>query len=667
MDTATPVSNPLARPFVRAGASTRVDPWSLYGFAGVVALAAFLYLAGLTISGYANTYYAMAAQAASQSWTAWFFGSLDASNFITVDKPPLATMVLGLSVRLFGLSSWSILLPEALMGVAAVAVTFLVVRRSFGPVAATIAGLVMALTPAAVLMFRYDNPDALLTLLLVTAAYALLRSLDRGALRWVALAALLVGLGFMTKYLQAFLVLPVFGLVWLVAAKVGWPRRIGGLALAGAITAVVSFAWPTIVELIPLGSRPYIGGSTNGSAFDLIFGYDGLGRIFGGIGNGGAGGGPGGGAAGGGFGGGFGGAAGILRLFNSEFGGQVSWLLPYAAVGLVSGVILRLRRGRTDARLAGFLLWGGWLVVTGLVFSLMSGVIHPYYSVILAPAIGALAGGGTVELWKLRKRSVLGGVGLAMALVSSGIWAWALLERTPAFWPGLGIAVLFVSVAVAILVVVPDSTWRTSFAGVRVPAIAIGIGLAALLAGPAAYAVDTMQTAYSGGDPQAGPSATAGGFGGGFAGGLADGPGGAIAGDGGAGSAESALVDYLVANAGSARWIVAVNGSGSAAGIQLASGLPVLTMGGFNGSDPAPTLEQLQQYISSGELRYVLIGGDGRGFGRGGGFGGPGGGPGGFGGSNSSSVSSWVSSACTAVDTGASSGTLYDCSAAISG
>ena len=436
----------------------------------------------------------MAAQAASQSWSAWFFGSLDASSFITIDKPPLATMVMGLSVRLFGLSSWSILLPEALAGVAAVVVLFLAVRRSFGTVAAAIAGAVMALTPVAVLIFRYDNPDALLTLLLVSAAWALLRALDAGRMRWLALAGTLVGLAFMTKFLQAWLVLPGFALVWLVAAPVGWRRRLAGLAVSAGAVAVASLAWPAAVDLIPAASRPYIGGSTGNSVFDLLLGYDGLGRIFGGTGNGGGGGG-----------GMFGGTAGILRLFNEQFGGQVSWLIPYALVAGVSGLALRVRTGRTDRRLAGYLLWGSWLAVHAIVFSFMSGVIHPYYGVILAPAIGALVGGGTVDLWHLRSRSRIGGLVLAGALVASGAWAWALLERTPEFAPGLGIAVLAVTAAAAVVVALPAGTLAGGPR--RLAGAAVAAALVALLAGPAAYAVQTIATAHSGGDPAAGPSA----------------------------------------------------------------------------------------------------------------------------------------------------------------
>ena len=266
--------------------------WVRPALFGVLTLAAVLYLWNLTVSGYANTYYSAAALSASKSWSAWFFGSFDAANFITVDKPPLSTMVMGLSVRIFGLSSWTILAPEALAGVATVGVLFLAVKRSFGPVAALIAAIVMALTPAAVLIFRFNNPDALLTLLLVMSAWALLRSLEHGGYRWMTLAAVCVGFAFLTKYLQAYLVLPGFALVFGFSANTTLRRRLLGLIAAFATVLVASGWWVAIVELLPAGSKPFIGGSTTGSALDLIFGYDGLGRIFGASG-------PGGGGAGG--------------------------------------------------------------------------------------------------------------------------------------------------------------------------------------------------------------------------------------------------------------------------------------------------------------------------------------------------------------------------------
>ena len=651
--------------------------WVLPSFLGVTALSAVLYLWNLAANGYANTYYSAAVLAASKSWSAWFFGSLDAGNFITVDKPPLSTMLMGLSVRVFGLSSWSILLPQALAGVLTVALLFLIVRRSFGPVAAVIAGVVMALTPAAVLIFRFNNPDALLTLLLVAGAWALLRALDHGSLRWTALAAALVGFAFLTKYLEAYLVLPGFALVYLVSASASLRRRIAGLLVAAATVVAASGWWVAIVQAIPLGSRPFIGGSTTGSPLDLIFGYDGLGRIFGGSGPGGGGG------------GGFGGTAGLFRLFNSEFFGQIAWLIPLALASLAVGLWLRRRAGRTDRALAGYLLWGSTLLTQALVFSFMSGVIHSYYAAALAPGIAVLVGAGLADLWALRSRTPVGAIALGAAFIGTALWGMVLLERTPDFMPALGpAAVALAAVASAALLVASTPRLRTTL-GRAAPAAA-ALGLVAALLAPAAYSLATVQTSVTGSDPHPGPaSATfdAGGAGGGF-GGFAGGFAGSGAGTApnalaggtpparalpaapsqasggfgggagpGTGSADSALVSYLVAHQGNATWIVAVSSAQSAASIELQTGLPVMGMGGFTGSDPAPTLAQLQQYIASGKLRYVLVGGGG-----GGGFGGPGGQ-----GGAASSVSSWVTSTCTAVDySGSGSSSLYDCAGAAS-
>jgi 4-amino-4-deoxy-L-arabinose transferase-like glycosyltransferase len=597
--------------------------WIAPAMLGVVGVAAVLYLVNLTVSGYANIYYSAAALAGSQSWSAWFFGSIDPANFITVDKPPLGTMLIGLSVRVFGLSSWSILLPEALAGVGTVVVLMATVRRTFGPAAAVIAGLVSALTPAAVLIFRYNNPDALLTLLLVGSAYAFIRALERGSLRWVATAAILVGLGFLTKYLQAWFVLPAFALTWLIAAPGTIGRRLVGLAVAFVAVIAAGGWWVAVVELIPAASRPYIGGSDTNSVIELLFGYDGLGRIFG---QGGGAGGP------GGPGGGFSGTPGLLRLFNAVLGGQVAWLLPLAIVSIGLGLVARRRFARTDVARAAYVMWGLWLAIHAIVFSFMSGIIHSYYVVAMAPAIGALVGGGLVELWRFRDRVRWGGVALAAAVTGSAILAWQLLQRTPTFAPGLGVALLALSVPVAIVLVLSP----TGAVGRRPALIAAAIGVAIMLAGPAAYAAETMQTAYSGGDPSAGPTASDAGGRGGFGGGLRGGD-----------QVDSALVEYLVANRGSATWIVAVNGAEEAGSLELSSGLPVMAMGGFSGGDPAPTLTQLQAYVSSGQLRYVLIGDGGRG--------GPNGG--------SSDISSWVVANGTVVQS-VGNGTLYDLSRA---
>ena len=385
---------PLATGAGLARAASRITPRQL-ALPSLTALAAVLYLVNLSVSGWANTYYALAAHAASQSWSALFFGSLDASNFITLDKPPLAILPMAVSVKLLGLSSFSVLLPQALLGVGTVVVLYLAVRRAFGERAAVLAGLVAAITPVAVLIFRYDNPDAMLTFLLVSAAWALGRGLENGRIRWALLAATLVGLGFLTKYLQAYVVLPAFALTWLVCAPGTLWRRLGGLLASGLAVLAASGWWVAIVQLIPAAARPYIGGSNGNSVLELIFGYDGLGRIFGNS--------PGGsalssaldglagGAAAGRGGPTFSGAPGLLRLFNDQLGGQIAWLLPAALLAVGVCLVAWRRVGRTDPRMAGVVLWGGWLLTHAAVFSLMSGIIHSYYAVAMAPAIGSTA------------------------------------------------------------------------------------------------------------------------------------------------------------------------------------------------------------------------------------------------------------------------------------
>ena len=670
--TAIPHAIPTWRPRplvgLRAIARGRTDEpaWVRVAFVGVIALAALLYVWNLAVSGYANTYYSAAALAAGQSWSAFFFGSFDAANFITVDKPPAAIWLMGLSVRLFGLDSWSILLPQALAGVLTVGVLFAAVRRSFGPVAAVIAGVVMALTPAAVLIFRYNNPDALLSLLLVAGAWALLRAIEHGGLRWVALAATCVGFAFLTKYLQAYLVLPGFALVYLVAANTTLRRRFVGLLVAAVTVLVTSGWWVAIVALIPAASRPFIGGSTTGSVLDLIFGYDGLGRIFGAS------------AGGTGNNAGFGGTAGLLRLFNDAWFGEIAWFIPPALASLGLGLFLRRRTGRTDRALAGYLLWGTWLVTTALVFSYMSGTVHSYYAVALAPAIAALVGAGVAELWHLRSRHWLGGAALAAGFVGTAVFGWQLLLRTPDFAPGVGlVAVVLAVVAAPALLLASVPRLRDSFG--RLAGAAAALGLCAVLLAPTAYAVSTVQTAYSSGDPHPGPGTMKTGVGGGGAGPSGSGGNGSrptfagtaqtggpptaptgspptgtsVARSGGTGtgnaSADSALVSYLVANQGSATWIVAATSAQEAGPLELATGLPVMAMGGFTGADPAPTLDQLQTYVAAGQLRYVLAGG----------------GNGGGSDATASDRTAWVTGACTLVDYGGSgTSTLYDCAGA---
>ncbi|WP_026359962.1 glycosyltransferase family 39 protein [Amycolatopsis nigrescens] len=554
-----------------------------WAVAGLLLGTALLYLWGLGASGWANAYYSAAAQAGAASWKAWVFGATDAANGITVDKTPAALWLPGLSVRLFGLGSWSVLVPQALMGVGSVALLYATVRRTSGHTAGLLAGAVLALTPVAALMFRFNNPDALLVLLLVAAAYCVVRALEKASPRWLALAGIAVGFGFLAKMLQAFLVLPAFALVYLVAAPTGMGKRV--LHLLGAAVAVVfSAGWYlALVELWPAMDRPYIGGSQRNSLLELALGYNGLGRITGDeVGS-----------VGGGMGRGWG-QTGWSRLLGGEMAGGIAWLLPAAVLATAAGLWFTRRAPRTDPARAALLLWGGWLLVTAVVFSYMSGIIHPYYTVALAPAVAALTGIGGVALWRRREDPAAAGT-LAAGVALTALTSYLVLAGQPDWLPWLAPALLFAGLAAAALVLVAG---RLPTAARRSVAV---LTLAAVLAGTGAYAVATAATPHTGAIPSAGPAT-----------GRAPGGGGqGRAGGGLLGAAETdpSLAALLAADAENYVWAVATVGSNNAAGYQLAIDAPVLAVGGFNGTDPSPTLAQFQQYVQSGLIHFFA--GDG--------------------------------------------------------
>ncbi len=583
---------------------------------------AVLYLWGLGESGWANSFYSAAVQAGSESWKAFFFGASDAAGSITVDKPPLSLWPMALSVRVFGLSSWAILVPQALMGVGSVAVLVALVRRATGnPWAGLLAGLTLAVTPVAALMFRFNNPDALLTLLMLGAAYAAFRAVGSPrALRWLVLAGGLLGLAFLTKTLQAFLVLPGFAVTYAVFAARPWRTRLGHLLAAfGAMVAGAGW-WVAIVELWPASSRPYIGGSQTNDFLELTFGYNGFGRLTGDET----------GSVGGGGGMGWG-STGLFRLLGSENGGQVAWLLPAA---LVLGVAA-IWSGRRPVKVAASLMLG-WLVVTAATFSFMAGIYHAYYTVALAPAIAACVALGAWALWQRRGSLVASGVlGFTVALTSA--WSFVLLSRTPDYHPWLRWTIVVLGFAAALMVVGARHLPQ------RVAGVVALVALVAALAGPTAYSLSTAATPHTGSIPTAGPS-SAGGIGG-MPGGMPGGT-GAMGGTGGGvgglldgSTSTTTLTSLLLEDADSYDWVAATVGANSAAGYQLATEQSVMPIGGFNGSDPSPTLAQFQDYVADGRIHYFIAGGGGLG-------GGMGGGPGGLGGD--SEIATWVAATYTA-------------------
>jgi hypothetical protein len=548
-----------------------------------------------------------------------------------------------------------------------VALVYSAVRRWFGVGAALCAGVAMAATPVAALMFRFNNPDALLVLLLTAGAYCLTRALERAGTRWLLACGALVGLGFLAKMGEALVVVPTFGLAYLVAAPARLRRRAAQLLAAGAALVASAGWWVLAVALWPAGSRPMIDGSPTNSILNLIVGYDGLERI---VGN-----------SGGGGGASFSGATGILRLFNSLMGGQASWLLPAALMALAGGLVMTRRARRTDRLRAALVIWGGWLVVTGAIFSFSSGIIHTYYTVALAPPVAVLSGIGASQLWKARgawwARLAAGAVVTATAW-----WAWALLDRSPSWGPWLRpLVVTAAAVSIVGLATFSVERWRRG-AGL----LALGAAAIACLAGPLAFTVQTVGTAHTGSVPSAGPSTTGTLAGGGFpsaAGGkggpsgtasgsrpqgapgratggertgpapsgavpAASGPAGSgRAGSGpaaaggasrsvpsgaGGGSVTVALAKVLEAGAGHYRWAAATDGSQQAAAIELATnGDAVMAIGGFDGEGGNLSLASFEHYVKAGDIHYFVVDG-----------GTSGGGPGGA--SSSGSITTWVES-----------------------
>lgn len=636
---------------------------------GLLFATAVLYLWGLGASGWANSFYSAAVQAGSESWKAFFFGSSDASNSITVDKTPMALWPMSLSVRIFGLSSWSMLIPQALMGVASVGLLYATVRRTTKNAwAGLLAGTILALTPVAVLMFRFNNPDALLTLFLIGSVYATIRAIEspERAVRWLVLGGSLVGFAFLTKMLQAFLVLPPLAIVYLMAAQPSVLTRLRHLLIAFGSMIVAAGWWIAIVELWPASSRPYIGGSQNNSILELTLGYNGFGRLSGDEVGSVGGGGPGGGGWG---------ATGIGRMFNSEIGGQIAWLLPAAIVLLVLGAWFRRSASRTDRQLTGLLVWGGWLLVTALTFSFMAGIFHAYYTVALAPAIAALVGIGASILWEHREDPAAA-FGAALVILLTALMSFVLLARASDFVPWLKYVIAVLGIASALLLITHRFVPRRILA--RRAALAVAAAaLISMLAGPAAYAVDTASTPHTGSIPSAGPE-TGGGMGRGPGGGgpggggpggqpptqgqqapPGQGPGGQT--QGGQGNAGGLLSGsestdeinaLLTADSDSYSWVAAAVGSNSASGYQLATGLPVMAIGGFNGSDPSPTLAQFKEYVADGSIHYFIASSAGGGGGRMN-----------AGGSTSTEITSWVTENFTAQTVDGV--TLYDLSGGI--
>jgi 4-amino-4-deoxy-L-arabinose transferase-like glycosyltransferase len=604
------------------------------GFGVLLVATAVMYLWDITVNGMGNQFYAAAAQAGSKNWEALLFGSLDTQNFITVDKPPVSQWVMGLSGQIFGFSSASMLIPQALMAVAAVALLYAAVRRLSGPHAALLAGAVLALTPVAALMFRYNNPDAVMVLLMMAAVYCAVRALEHARATWIALAGVALGLAFLAKMLEGIMVMPAIALVYLVAAPTSIGKRV--LHLAGALaTFLVSAGWFVVLTLVwAASSRPYIAGSTDNNFMNLVLGYNGFARVLG-KNNGNfqphpvvaA-------SAGtpvevshGGHHGGFGGQPqGLTRLFTGEFGFEIGWLLPAALLATVLVLISRGRAPRTDLVRAAAILFGGWMLVDGLILSYMKTMVHPYYCLSFVPAVAGMFAIGVHEMWRKRE-SWLGRGGLVAMIGGTGVWSWWILGRNGDWFPALRWVILAGTAVAAVALLVSLS----SGARQRFTVMSLAVGLIGGLLGAGAYAFATIGQSHDGGMAVVGPAREDGHWGGGGFG----------------QDSENTQLEAML-RATDTDFSAAINRSSAAAALELSTNTAVMAIGGFGGSDPAPTLGEFQQDVANHRITYYIAPANDRH-------------PGGFGSKSHTDITQWVAAHFTPMAVG--SETVYDLTA----
>src|SRR6266480_2722529 len=668
----TPVNTIESSPVVLEAQSKNDWPpiWRRLALAVVMLVSIFMNFYQLGQNGFGNLYYASAIRSMLDSWHNFFFVSFDPGGFVSIDKPPLGFWLQTASAKIFGFTPFSIFLPQALAGVLSVLLLYYLVRRHFGVVAGLLAALALAISPISVLTNRNNTIDSTLVLVMLLGAWAVIRAAESGKLRWLLLCAVFVGLGFNIKMLEAYLVVPAYGLLYLLAAPRSIWARIGHLALAALLMLTISLSWAVAVDLTPAASRPYVGSSQNNSEISLALGYNGIQRLLGQFGFGGSNAGsstsgnttrqlPGAGsstgtftrdfpqtdtgssgqppqnvgsASGGGSSGMFNtGNPGLLRLFNEPLGGQIVWLLPMALLGMLALAWQRRPRFREDRQQQSLILWGTWLLTMAVFFSVAT-FFHQYYLSTLAPAICALFGIGVVVMWQDYRRSGWRGWLLPLALLLTALEQIHIIVSNPS-WGTWLIPLIALPCALAAAIMFAARLLPRLGLNVRVVAPTLCVGLLALMLTSAVWSTIPVLADEASSLPVAGASRQSG------------------VGLGGRGSADTALIRYLEAHRGSAKYLVAVASSNQADAIILETNQPIMALGGFSGSDPILTTAELAALVKNGTVRYFLLNGSG------------GGGPGG----GQSTLISWITQHGTVVSSSqwqssssSGSGQLYE-------
>lgn len=564
------------------------EPWTL---AGILVSAAFLYVWGIANNGWANAYYSAAVQAGQQDAGAFFFGSSDWGNSITVDKPPLSLWVMGLSVRLFGLNTWALLLPQAAMTLVSILLIHRLARRHLPAAAALLSAAIFACTPITVLLARYNNPDPLMVLLMLVALYAGIRATESGRTRWLYLAACLLALGFLAKQLQSFLVLPAIALVFFLYTHKAWRAKVVSLVLAGLVLAVGSLAWPLAVDLTPPGSRPYVGGSATNSMLELTVGYNGINRVLHqeeppsvalipqelrSIET----------------------DAGLFRLFNSNYGQEIGWLLLPALLACIA-IVVTVLKGRYSRNKSIFAVAAvAWLITTYLLLSFMGNSFHSYYTASLAAPLALCIGLGA-EMLMSPRQSALGRLGIAASVVSGCIFSHAMWQLSAAYPQLLGTALLLLGLLAGALLSVPaPAKW--------VPRAAAWLAIGSMMVGPVICSTMVLSTPREGSNPLSGGLARNPNTLSHFLAGVKDGDPAWASGLAIGGTPSPALAAYLRNASTQCTWAAATYPGQTAARFQLEIGRPVMPLGGFAATDASPTLAQFKEWVQAGRLCHLV-------------------------------------------------------------
>ncbi|MBV9015123.1 MAG: glycosyltransferase family 39 protein [Alphaproteobacteria bacterium] len=562
--------------------------------AAILAVAAMLRGWDLGERGFITPYYLAGVRSMLASWHNFVFNAFDPAGFVSLDKPPVAFWIQTLSAKLFGFSPFSVLLPQLIEGLGAIVLLYVLVRRRFGELAGLVAALALAFTPVAVAVDRSNNTESCLVLVLLFAAWAAIRALETARPRYLLLWAVAVGIGFNTKMLVAFGIVPVVALIYLFWTPLRWRVRFAQLGLAGTVLAAVAASWVLLYELTPPSDRPFVDSSPGNSMLQLVVGHNALerfvhpnaarreamraarsatdaqtplplGRDFA--------------------------PAGPLRLFAPRLAAQMAWLFPLALIG---GVLAWRRSRPAGAERLDLLLWAGWAASYGIVFSAAGGLFHAYYLVVMAPALAALAGIGAAALWANYREGLMRWL-LPGAVIATAIWQAYIID-------GYGSAHLAIDVSLTAVILLIASS---------VPAIGVvmspkrsvaplAIAAAALLLGlPAAWSIGTAAASGITGFPAARPP---------FLNEAAANQrqrwamvAGALAGD-------SRLLAFLSERDAGEEFLLAAVNARLAAPVIIATGRPVMALGGFNGRDPILSVDDFARLVAERRVRFALIG-----------------------------------------------------------